>query len=261
MQLKSAKNVAPAVPTCISDYQALSDEEAEALRWRQLVWSLLPPMSRKMLLPFLTVRETIRLDTAVAPGKEKERDHLEKAYKDLRSPAFDANVYSDRHAFRGLHWARKRGVDLRALKLKYKGESGPDQVLGRLVTDGKEDLATYFMARSEAKDCAVLDGTSSTLVEALCRGYLTVVRCLVDRGANVNGSNLSCDTPLCLAASRHEHVNMVRALLAAPGIDVNKSSKDGYTPLSSVLDRNRSSPEIAEIAALLRQAGAQEPPK
>ena len=232
MQLRSAKNVAPTVPTCISDYQALSDEEAEALRWRQLVWSLIPPLSRKMLLSFLTVRETIRLDTAVAPGKEKERDHLEKAYRDLRSPAFDANVYSDRHAFRGLHWARKRGIDLRTLKLKYKGESGPDQVLGRLVTDGKEDLATYFMARSEAKDCAVLDGTSSTLVEALCRGYLTVVRCLVDGGANVNGSNLSGDTPLQWA-SRYGRMEMVRALLAAPGMDVNKSSYNGDTPLNT----------------------------
>ena len=79
-------------------------------------------------------------------------------------------------------------------------------------------------------------------------------------GIDVNKSSKDGDAPLQWA-SRYGHVNMVRALLAAPGIDVNKSSKDGKTPLRTVLDRNRSSPKITEIAALLRQAGAQEPPK
>ena len=61
----------------------LTAELAEALRHRELVWARIPPRSRKLLLPFLTVQETLRLDTAVAPGQEKERDHLEKAYRGL----------------------------------------------------------------------------------------------------------------------------------------------------------------------------------
>ena len=47
-------------------------KEAKALRWRELVWSLIPPLSRKTVLPYLTLRETLRLDIAVTEkGDEK----------------------------------------------------------------------------------------------------------------------------------------------------------------------------------------------
>ena len=39
------------------------------------------------LLPFLTVQETLSLDSAVSD--KEERDHLEKAYRGLRSGGFD----------------------------------------------------------------------------------------------------------------------------------------------------------------------------
>ena len=45
----------------------LTAELAEALRHRELVWARIPPRSRKEVLPFLTVQETLALDTAVAP--------------------------------------------------------------------------------------------------------------------------------------------------------------------------------------------------
>ena len=77
----------------------LTAELAEALRHRELVWARIPPRSRKLLLPFLTVQETLRLDTAVAPGQEKERDHLEKAYRGLRSGGFDEYVFSSRNDY------------------------------------------------------------------------------------------------------------------------------------------------------------------
>ena len=77
----------------------LTAELAEALRHRELVWTRIPPRSRKLLLPFLTVQETLRLDTAVAPGQEKERDHLEKAYRGLRSGGFDEYVFSSRNDY------------------------------------------------------------------------------------------------------------------------------------------------------------------
>ena len=122
----------------------LTAELAEALRHRELVWARIPPRSRKLLLPFLTVQETLALDTAVAPGKEKERDHLEKAYKDLRSSGFDEHVFSSSNDYEGIKWARKRGIDLRHLKLEYKGEKDVDKVLGLLVVDWKKELATYL---------------------------------------------------------------------------------------------------------------------
>ena len=104
----------------------LSAELAELLRWRNVTWSLIPPLSRKLVLPYLTVKETLRLDVSVTERGDEEnpgdRDHLVKAYKGLRSGGFDEWVYSDANRFEGVRWARKRGVDLRELKLEYKGE-------------------------------------------------------------------------------------------------------------------------------------------
>jgi hypothetical protein len=68
----------------------LSEELAEALRLRELTWSRIPPLMRKLTLPFLTLKETLTLDTAVSErGEDDERNHLIKAYKGLRSPGFD----------------------------------------------------------------------------------------------------------------------------------------------------------------------------
>jgi hypothetical protein len=132
-----------------------------------------------------------------------DRDHLVKAYKGLRSGGFDEWVYSDANRFEGVRWARKRGVDLRELKLEYKGERDADKVLGQLVVDKDEDMATYYAARSEARDTDVLaideeDGEykSTTLIEALREGYLEVAKCLLDRGALVNDADEYGKTPL-----------------------------------------------------------------
>ena len=35
----------------------LSKELAEALRWREVTWSRIPPLMRKLTLPFLTLQE------------------------------------------------------------------------------------------------------------------------------------------------------------------------------------------------------------
>ena len=39
----------------------LNKELAELLRWRLLIWSLIPPLVRKLTLPFLTLKETLSL--------------------------------------------------------------------------------------------------------------------------------------------------------------------------------------------------------
>ena len=177
-------------------------ELAEALRHRELVWVRIPEPVRKGVLPFLTVQETLRLDTAVAPGQEKERDHLEKAYMGLRSGGFDEYVFSSKNDYEGIRWARKRGIDLWHLKLKYRGEKDVDKVLGLLVNDRMEDMATYYAERSDAEDTEVNDkygDASSTLIEASRLEYLEVVQSLIGRGADVNKSYNNGRTPLYMA--------------------------------------------------------------
>ena len=114
----------------------MSKELAEALRHRELTWNLIPPLTRKLTLPFLTLQETLHLDTAVLErGEDDERDHLIKAYKGLRSPGFDEWIFKAANNFEGLRWARKRGIDLRHLKLEYMSETDRDKVLCELVRD------------------------------------------------------------------------------------------------------------------------------
>ena len=81
----------------------LNAELAELLRHRELTWSLIPPLSRALVLPCLTVKETLRLDTAVTEtGDEKnprDRDHLIRAYRDLRCAGFDQWIFKDTNSF------------------------------------------------------------------------------------------------------------------------------------------------------------------
>ena len=132
----------------------LSAELAELLRWRNVTWGLIPPLSRKLVLPYLTVKETLRLDVAVTEEGDEENpgdhDHLLNAYEGLRSAAFDEWVFSDANNFEGVRWVRKRDMDLQNLKLEYKGETDGDKVLGQLVVDEEEDMATYYATRSDA---------------------------------------------------------------------------------------------------------------
>ena len=52
------------------------------------------------MLPFLTLKETLNLDTAVSErGEEDERDHLVKAYVGLRSAGFDEWVFQSVNNF------------------------------------------------------------------------------------------------------------------------------------------------------------------
>ena len=53
-----------------------------------------------------------------AMTNRKARPHLLKAYKGMRSPAFDQHVYTDKEEFRGLRWAIEKGVDLQGIRLE-----------------------------------------------------------------------------------------------------------------------------------------------
>ena len=189
----------------------LSAELAELLRHRELTWSLIPPLSRALVLPCLTLKETLRLDTAVTErGDEKnprDRDHLMKAYKGLRSAGFDEWTFKDTNRFEGVRWARERDMDLQKLKLEYKGKRDGDKVLWQLVEDEEEDMATYYATRSEARDAEIWTGTeiSTTLIETSRCGYLEVVKCLLMRDADVNKGDNDGETSL-YSASYEWHV-------------------------------------------------------
>ena len=146
----------------------------------------LPPELRKLVLPFLTLKEIGRLDTAVAPGTKGERDDLLNAYVGLRCAGFDAHVYITEKEFKGIGWALKRKINLLRLNLEYKGEKNPDKVLHLLVADEREDIALYYAERSEAKNTMgdrisfiPNDPFFSTLSRASERGYLVVVLLLL----------------------------------------------------------------------------------
>lgn len=211
----------------------LSAELAELLRHRELMWNLIPPLSRKLTLPFLTLKETLRLDSAVTEkGDEKnpgDRDHLVKAYKGLQSAAFDQWVFKDTNDFEGLRWARKRNIDLQNLKLEYKGITGRNEVLYKLVFDRNEDIATYYAIRSRATDFFDANDIKifcTTLHLASYYGYLKVVECLNERCRNPSHQIVDeeDDTPLSLASSRG-HAGVVRALLAA-GVNANNENDE-----------------------------------
>jgi hypothetical protein len=108
-------------------------------------------------------------------------------------------------------------------------------------------------------------GGYTALHHASLSGLIEGLRYLcVEREADVNKSTTGGGggTPLTLASFMGK-VEAVRVLLEA-GADVNKRRSDGRTPLSLALkvydwhseQRNQ---DKAKIAALLREAGAQEP--
>ena len=210
---------------------------------------------RKMVLPFLTLPETLTLDTAVSErGEDDERDHLIKAYVGLRSAGFDEWVFKGTKigGFVGVKWARKRDIDLQNLKLEYEGERG-DKALGKLVVDENEDMAKFYAVRSEVRDAEFdhQDYTfSTTVIEASEKGYLEVAKCLIDRGADVNKADNGGQTPLCWA-SRNGHLEVVHALLDAKA-EVNKATNDGRNPLHSASSRGR-----LEVVRVLLDAKAE----
>ena len=124
----------------------LTAELAEVLRWREMEWSRIPPLSRKLVMPYLGAGDTINLDTAVT--NKEDRKHLVKAYVGLRSAGLDGYAHyrvDDDGVCLGVRWAQKRSIDLRNFRLEYKdAKEYQDMVLYLLVRDKRKELATYL---------------------------------------------------------------------------------------------------------------------
>ena len=99
----------------------LTAELAEVLRWREMEWSRIPPLSRKLVMPYLGTGDTINLDNAVTT--KEDRKHLVKAYVGLRSAGLEGYGHyrvDDDGVCLGVEWAQKRSIDLRNFRLEYR---------------------------------------------------------------------------------------------------------------------------------------------
>jgi hypothetical protein len=85
----------------------LNAKLAETMRWREMEWSRIPPLSRKLVMPYLTARDIIKLDITVTD--KEERKHLVKAYVG-RSAGLDGYAHykvDEKGKCLGITWAQK----------------------------------------------------------------------------------------------------------------------------------------------------------
>ena len=167
------------------------------------------------------------------------RPHLIKAYKDMRSPAFDQHVYTDKEDYRALRWVIKKGINLQGFRLERAGEKRSGVILARLMgwdadqqeQERKLDIAKYYATRGKMQDLdEAVDGNGRTaLYVASRRGYVDIVKGMLAAGANKDKADDHGSTPLFIAA-RKGHIEVVNALIVARA-DLNKAMNNGATPL------------------------------
>jgi hypothetical protein len=74
----------------------------EKLRWRNMDWERIPPDSRELVVPYLSVQDNLLgLNQALTTKKDKLRKELKKSYKKAVIPAFDAYPSRTRTTSRG----------------------------------------------------------------------------------------------------------------------------------------------------------------
>ena len=180
------------------------------------------------------------------------RPHLLKAYKGMRSPAFDQHVYTDKEDCRGLRWAIEQGVDLQGIRLEMGVEKRAGKVLRMLMGcpgDEEKDLeiAEYYATRGKLEnvDEAVGMETGQTaLMGASGGGHLEIVKGLLAGGADKDKAADNGTTPLYIAA-QEGHIAVVEALLKV-GADKSNATIFGHTALNMATELGHT-----DITALL----------
>ena len=127
-----------------------------------------------------------------------------------------------------------------------------------LFTTACSKLTRYGMQRSGSSQSASINqketNPSSTglppLHSAASRGHVEVIKALLEKpGIQVNEKDVYSCTPLHWA-SQHGHVEVVKELLKAPGILVSETNEYGATPLHLAAMMNN-----LEIVRMLLEAG------
>ena len=236
----------------------------EALRWRNLDWELIPPDMRERVVTFLDVPDNISLNNAMTSHKNKEelRVQLINSYIEAKIPAFDTYCFTEKNNFQGLRWMMRAGVGIQSLKLMLtdvKGErrvriTRPSHVLRRLVERGLPGIASLYAQKSKSKDIiresplnVEWGDECTTLYIAAYRGYTTVVKILLDRGADPNRVIEGGLTPLYVAAE-YGHVETVKVLMDG-GADANKLTSEEFFPLYVASERGN----LQTVKALLER--------
>jgi ankyrin repeat protein len=95
------------------------------------------------------------------------------------------------------------------------------------------------------------DGGTALMRAVATNDLHAVTALLAVRGIDVNHGGFYYDTALLLAIENDKSIDIIRALLSAPGIDVNKQARSGLTPLISATSNGN----IDAVRALLSAPG------
>ena len=137
------------------------------------------------------------------------------------------------------------GVDVNRGLLAGKGSP-----LLVAIQGGHVEIAELLIAAPGINVEAYSDDAATALYIAAEHNLPGIVEQLVRRGANVNLSLKTGETPLGIAAYKG-HVEAVRRLLQVPGIEFDKADTGGITPLSVAADGG-----YKDIVRLLLRKGA-----
>jgi uncharacterized protein len=164
----------------------------------------------------------------------------------------------DRHGASALDWAAAKG-QLDLMKRLIKRGAAADQALPWAAGRGQSEAVDLLLKNISGTPPAL----NKALISASGAGKDSVVRTLLDRGADVNFQDSGGFTPL-MEASRKGNMETVR-LLIARGADARRTSENkswkGWTALHAVSDTSSSSMDdekekvFVEVARLLLEKG------
>ncbi|MCR4623431.1 MAG: ankyrin repeat domain-containing protein, partial [Alphaproteobacteria bacterium] len=135
-------------------------------------------------------------------------------------------------------------------ELELKGEALFIAIkLGRIEMATR--LAKYLVQHNRYNQLnRSYDGKVTSLALAISKGYLDIVKLLIEGVADVNSDKGDDDTPLIMYASKHGQIDIAK-LLIEKGADVNATNSCGYTALMEACSRGH-----FDIAKLLIENGA-----
>ena len=124
------------------------------------------------------------------------------------------------------------------------------------VARGHQDVALYLLSRGALASMTIPPHSSTVLILACRRGMVKVVAFILDQGRGSTFLRLNHVETLygrtaLLWATEGGYTEVVRLLLAQPGVELNHRDRDHMSALSVSVENN-----YPEIAALLREAGA-----